>query len=33
MASNLKVQRDKNRNEMPDKAHSTGRIDGVTGLI
>jgi len=33
MASNLKVQRDKNFNEMPHKAHSTGRIDGMTALI
>jgi phage terminase large subunit-like protein len=33
MASNLKVQRDKNLNEMPNKAHSTGRIDGITALI
>jgi phage terminase large subunit-like protein len=33
MASNLKVQRDKNLNEMPHKAHSTGRIDGMTALI
>jgi phage terminase large subunit-like protein len=33
MASNLKVQRDKNLNEMPHKAHSTGRIDGIAALI
>jgi phage terminase large subunit-like protein len=33
MASNLKVQRDKNLNEMPHKSHSTGRIDGMTALI
>jgi phage terminase large subunit-like protein len=33
MASNLKVQRDKNLNEMPHKAQSTGRIDGMTALI
>lgn len=33
MASNLKVQRDKNLNEMPHKAHSIGRIDGMTALI
>jgi phage terminase large subunit-like protein len=33
MASNLKVQRDKNLNEMPNKAYSTGRIDGITALI
>jgi phage terminase large subunit-like protein len=33
MASNLKVQRDKNLNEMPHKAHSLGRIDGMTALI
>lgn len=33
MASNLKVQRDKNFNEMPHKQHSTGRIDGMTALI
>jgi phage terminase large subunit-like protein len=33
MASNLKVQRDKNFNEMPHKAHSTGRIDGMCALI
>jgi phage terminase large subunit-like protein len=33
MASNLKVQRDKNLNEMPTKGHSTGRIDGMTALI
>jgi phage terminase large subunit-like protein len=33
MASNLKVQRDKNLNEMPAKAFSTGRIDGMAALI
>jgi phage terminase large subunit-like protein len=33
MASNMKVQRDKNLNEMPHKAHSIGRIDGMTALI
>jgi phage terminase large subunit-like protein len=33
MASNLKVQRDKNLNEMPHKQHSIGRIDGMTALI
>jgi len=33
MASNLAVQRDKNLNEMPHKAHSTARIDGITALI
>jgi phage terminase large subunit-like protein len=33
MASNLKVQKDKNLNEMPNKAHSTGRIDGICALI
>ncbi len=33
MASNMKVQRDKNLNEMPHKQHSTGRIDGMTALI
>ena len=33
MASNLKMQRDKNVNEMPHKPHSTGRIDGMTALI
>jgi len=33
MASNLKVQRDKNLNEMPHKSHSVGRIDGMTALI
>lgn len=33
MASNMKVQRDKNLNEMPHKSHSTGRIDGMTALI
>jgi phage terminase large subunit-like protein len=33
MASNLKVQRDKNLNEMPHKAQSTGRIDGMCALI
>jgi phage terminase large subunit-like protein len=33
MASNLKVQRDKNLNEMPHKANSVGRIDGMTALI
>jgi len=33
MASNLKTQRDKNENLMPHKLHSTGRIDGITGLI
>lgn len=29
MASDLKVQRDKNLNEMPNKAQSIGRIDGA----
>ena len=33
MASNLKIQRDKNLNEMPHKAHSIGRIDGMCALI
>ena len=33
MASNLKVSRDKNLNEMPHKSHSIGRIDGMTALI
>lgn len=33
MASNLKVQRDKNENLMPTKAASIGRIDGMTSLI
>ncbi len=33
MASNLKTHRDKNENLMPHKLHSTGRIDGITGLI
>jgi phage terminase large subunit-like protein len=33
MASNLKVQTDKNQNLMPHKAKSTGRIDGITALI
>jgi len=33
MASNMKVQRDKNLNEMPHKSHSIGRIDGMTALI
>jgi phage terminase large subunit-like protein len=33
MASNLKVQRDKNFNEMPHKQHSIGRIDGMCALI
>jgi phage terminase large subunit-like protein len=33
MAANLAVQRDKNENLMPTKAHSVGRIDGMTALI
>jgi phage terminase large subunit-like protein len=33
MASNLKVQTDKNFNQMPHKANSLGRIDGMTALI
>lgn len=33
MASNLKVQDDKNENLMPHKQKSTGRIDGMTALI
>jgi len=33
MASALKVQRDKNLNEMPHKANSIGRIDCMTALI
>lgn len=33
MASNLKVQPDKNQNLMPSKAKSIGRIDGMTSLI
>jgi phage terminase large subunit-like protein len=32
-ASNLHVQMDKNDNRMPTKKHSTGRIDGIVGLI
>jgi len=32
-ASNLKVKYDTNLNEMPHKAHSTGRIDGMCALI
>ena len=33
MASNLKVFTDRNLNEMPHKAQSTGRIDGMAALI
>lgn len=33
MASNLKLQSDKNENLMPTKKHSVGRIDGMTALI
>ena len=33
MASNMKVQHDKNLNCMPHKAKSIGRIDGMTALI
>ena len=33
MASNLKTSQDKNLNVMPNKLHSTGRIDGMTALI
>ena len=33
MASNLHVQTDKNDNRMPSKKRSTGRIDGIAGLI
>lgn len=33
MMSNLKFTRDKNDNKMPNKAHSTGRIDGASALI
>ena len=33
MASNLKTSRDKNENLMPNKLHSTGRIDGMSALI
>jgi phage terminase large subunit-like protein len=34
MAHNLHVSRpDRNDNYMPSKMHSTGRIDGITGLI
>jgi phage terminase large subunit-like protein len=33
MASNLKTSSDKNENLMPNKLHSTGRIDGITSLI
>lgn len=34
MAHNLRVTRpDRNENAMPSKKHSTGRIDGITGLI
>ncbi|MDP2377774.1 terminase large subunit [Reyranella sp.] len=33
MMSNLKFTRDKNENKMPNKHHSTGRIDGASSLI
>jgi len=33
MVLNMRVQTDKNGNEMPTKKHSTGRIDGATSLI
>lgn len=33
MASNIKTVTDRNENKMPSKKHSTGRIDGITGLI
>lgn len=33
MASNMKYTRDKNNNKMPNKHHSTGRIDGMSSLI
>lgn len=33
MASNMKYSRDKNENKMPNKHHSTGRIDGMSALI
>jgi phage terminase large subunit-like protein len=33
MASNLKIQTDKNFNVMPHKQHSVGRIDGMCALI
>jgi phage terminase large subunit-like protein len=33
MASNLHFSRDKNNNKMPNKQHSTGRIDGMSALI
>jgi phage terminase large subunit-like protein len=33
MASNLKIQTDKNLNQMPHKQKSIGRIDGMTALI
>ena len=33
MASNMKYSRDKNENKMPNKHHSTGRIDGMSALV
>jgi len=33
MASNMKIQHDKNLNCMPHKANSIGRIDGMAALI
>lgn len=33
MALNMRVQKDKNNNEMPTKKSSTGRIDGMSALI
>jgi phage terminase large subunit-like protein len=33
MALNMRVETDKNENQMPTKKKSTGRIDGMTGLI
>jgi phage terminase large subunit-like protein len=33
MALNMRVQTDKNENQMPTKRQSTGRIDGATALI
>lgn len=33
MAHNLHVDSDKNENKMPNKARSTGRIDGITSVI
>jgi phage terminase large subunit-like protein len=33
MALNMRVQTDKNNNEMPTKKHSVGRIDGAAALV